>query len=122
MFKAKKLIAGVLTLAMAVSLFAACGKKNSEDVIQASDPWYDVTSANLEKNLDPAEYEYAYMSFVGLCDAGYVYWLEAVRLIPEGFNYETDDMSDLYETDIIVFDGQDNEVSSVSVSDYIKDM
>ncbi|MBP5179934.1 MAG: extracellular solute-binding protein [Clostridiales bacterium] len=120
MKKAKRLIAGVITLAMAMPLFTSCGQKKSEDVISASDPWYDVTSTTLSEELDPTLYEYAYMEFAGLCDSGYVYTIEAIKLVPEGFNYQTDSMMDLVDDMLVVFDYQGNKIASISISDYIK--
>lgn len=121
MKKTKRLLAGALALAMALPCFAACDQDVADDVILASDTWYDVTSVTLHEELDPAEYEYAQMDFAGLSDIGYVYNLQGIKLIPEGFDFETDDMSSLTDSRILVFDDQGNKVQSISVSDYIND-
>lgn len=119
MRKANKFIAGALTLAMVVPAFTACGKKNSEDVISASDPWYDCTAVEVGENLDPADYEYGYIEFCGFCDLGYVYELEAVRTIPEGFDMENS--SELYDYSVIVYDISGNKVTQISLSDKLHD-
>lgn len=115
----KKLIASALTLAMAVPLFTACSKSGSSDVISSSDPWFNLNTVSIEEVFDPEEYEFASSTFVGICDMGYIYNAYAVKLIPEGFNFEND-YDDLIEQSLYIYNDQGERIQTISITDYLK--
>lgn len=116
----KKIIASALVLALAVPALTACSKKGSSDVISADDPWFDLNAVTIEEDFDPEVYEIAYMDYVGVCDQGYIYSAYAVKLIPDGFDIESD-YADLIEQYLYIYNDQGEKTATIDISAYLRD-
>ena len=65
-----RLSASVLTLALGLSLFTACGKSSGSSgrTIDGSSPWYNVETVIIPDDADISDYEYRYNQFAGFVD------------------------------------------------------
>ena len=80
-----RLSASVLTLALGLSLFTACGKSSGSSgrTIDGSSPWYNVETVIIPDDADISDYEYRYNQFAGFVDDKLVFRTSSSYL-PEG--------------------------------------
>lgn len=115
MKKLTRVMAAGLTLAMIVPMAAGCSKSNgSADVISSDDPWFNLSKIPMSNDSDKTTYESCYTSYLGSSNDGFVYMFTGTRPIPADFDYDTDSILDLQDTELRLYDDEGVLLSSMS--------
>ena len=122
MRKPFRLLAVGLTAAMMASAVTSCYKTaGNVEVISEDDPWYNVTSIEIDAGDNEEEFEDIYSEFVAAFDEYYVFCMTGIYKLPEGFDFNTDDYSDYEVERLDFFDLEGNLVRSISITDYTRE-
>ena len=112
-----RLSASVLTLALGLSLFTACGKSSGSSgrTIDGSSPWYNVETVIIPDDADISDYEYRYNQFAGFVDDKLVFRTSSSYL-PEG----QDEAS--HQEELSAYDLDGNLVANIELMDRIRSL
>ena len=116
-----KIVSIALAASMMMPLVTACGKKGSREVIDSDTPWYNVRTINIDVGGNPEDYDYRYTDYIGELDGQYVYRTSGSYVLPDDFNWETDDYTAYEFYEVHAFDSDGNITASVSVSDLLRE-
>ena len=106
MKKSTRLLAAGLAVCMMVPMFAGCGKRRGGEKVSGDDAWYNLNKIQLEQAADPADFDYAYSSYLCQYDGGYVFRLTGSLAVPEGTDPETLNMDDYYVDKLVMYDAE----------------
>lgn len=122
MKKSLKAAAVGMTAAIMMSVVTSCYTTNSNvNSISEDDPWYNITSIEIDPGLDDSEYEYISNTFVARYGDSYVYRLEGILNLPADFDWENDDYSSYVVSRLDFYDLNGNITGSVPVSDVVNE-
>ena len=124
MITAKKVLAAVMAATLLVSTLTITGcnkKKGNEEKISADDVWYSVKKTEIGKQFQlDKNVESSYANFIGETEGRAVFYVEVVKLTPEGMSASSTD-DDLMLSYFEIY-GQDGSLErTINIREKIKD-
>lgn len=111
----KRIAASVLTMAVGLSLFTACGCSASRgsNKIAGDDPWYDVNTVVIDDDVDESDYQYRFKLFEGIVGDKAVFDITS-SYMPEGQS------EPLSTTELVSYDLDGNLVARTEIMSALK--
>lgn len=119
--KIKAAVASLLAVSVIMPTVASCGKKGGGNgVITEDTPWYNITTVELDSDIDKNAYDYYEVKYIGAKDGNYIFEASGMLKLG-GVDYTTIDVTDYQTNELQIVDSNGNKTATIDLQSAVND-
>ena len=117
----KAFTASLLAVSVLMPAVTSCGKtEGTGEIISDDTPWYNITTIELDADIDKNEYEYYEVAYVGEVEGNYLFLAEGMKNLG-GVDYSTVDLNDYITEELQIIDSTGAKTATIDLAAAVKE-